>query len=296
MRLIRPILAASAALTLASCSCGAEKQEPAPPPAPAAQATPAPTPAPPTVEIPAADPLPKSDLPWAVAVSEGPVVACRVGENYLDGGECPDRVFAVRIEYDLTETPLSLTTGETDLGPSPEEPCPHYKSLAEQPSDVTQLGRKGETLSPEDPAVKAWLDPLLTGGLKIVRLRAVDIDGDGRMEQFFELDTHPDEHFVSGPATPTSVVGVRTVGADGSAVVTELYRDAGTLKDGEQSEYAYGKGSLYGLTDIEGDGALEAVVVGGKVQDMRYELHALVGGGAAKLAQLACKWGDAPSQ
>ncbi|GEM_PF-4422502 len=295
MRPTRLFLIGACALLFAGCSCGEKPSETPKPASTPAAVTAAPTPAPtPAAVVPPADALPTSALPWAVVVSEGPVVACRVGDDYLPGEECPDRVMAVRIEYDLTEAPLALTTAEVDVVSAEDPACPHYKKLAEEPSDVAQLGRLGETLSAEDPDVKAWLDPLLEGGLKPVRLRAIDVDGDGRMEQFFELDTHPEQHFVKGPATLVSVVGVRTTAADGAASITELYRDQGTLKAGEESEYAYGKGSLYGLTDIEGDGALEAVVVGGKIQDMRYELHALVGGGAAKLAQLHCKWGDTP--
>jgi hypothetical protein len=237
--------------------------------------------------------MPKSDLPWAIAVSEGPVIACRTAETYLDGDKCPEEVFAQRIEFDLS-VPFSITTGPTKLTDSPDSACPHYRGLEEQPSDITQLGRVGKDLSPEDPDVSAWLKPLLTDDLKVVRVRSLDIDGDGRDESFYELDTHPNMAFVQGPAKMLSVVGMRSVGADGVESITQLYRDAGELAAGSASEVGYGKGSLYGFADLEGDGALEAVIVGGKVQDMRYEVYSLAGGGAARLAQLACKWGETP--
>ena len=291
MRTTRLFLSGALALTIIGCS----RDEPAASKVVTAPLVAAPTPAPPPapkVDVPAAEPLPKSDLPWAVAISEGPVIACRVGDEFKNGDACPEEVFAVRIEWDLTEAPFSLTTGVTKLGPSNEEVCPHYKSLVDQPSDIVQLGRIGKMLSPDDEDVKAWLSPLLKDGLKPVRLRSFDLDGDGRDEQLYELDTHPREHFVKGPAKLVSVVGVRTTSADGTASVAELYRDEGSLEAGEESEYGYGKGTLHGLTDLDGDGALEVVIVGGKIQDMRYELHMLAGGGSAKVAELACKWGD----
>jgi hypothetical protein len=277
------------------CSRGDDAATPAPQVQPPAQATPAPQ-ATPEIAVPAAEAMPESDLPWAAVISEGAVVACRDGDTFMDGDKCPDKVFAVRIEWDVTDKPVSLTTGETMLTANyDDDPCPHYRLLADQPSDITQLGRIGKNLAPDDPEIKAWLDPLLQGGaLKVVRLRALDVDGDGRDEQFYELDTHPDVAFVDGPAKMVSVIGVRSVSADGTASVTELYRDEGELAAGVTSEFGYGKGSIYGWVDIDGDSALEVVITGGKIQDMRYELHTIAGGGAAKLAQLACKWGDVP--
>ena len=142
-----------------------------------------------------------------------------------------------------------------------------------------------------DPEVAAWLGPLLQGGLEVKALRAMDLDGDGIEEQLFELDTHPDLHHITGPAAVASVVGIRSVMTDGSAVITELYRSEGSIAEGDATEVAYGRGSVLGVTDVEGDGVLEVVVTGGRVQSMEWVVHSIAGGGSAELLRLECRWG-----
>lgn len=277
------------ALCLSLLGCGGasnapgpnDTQPPAAAPTPAAEPTPAPL---------AKDPMPTSALPWAVAVSEGPVLGCRVDGVYVPTEKCPDEVFGVHVTTEFADAPVVLTTGETSLGPSNDEACPQYRTFARLPRTQTRLGRAGSRPDPADSAVSEWLNPLRTGGLKLKDLRAVDLDGDGTDEHLFALDTHPEEHFIAGPATLGSIVGVRTVLPDGTAVITELYRSEGTIAEGEQTEQGYGAGNIHGVTDIEGDGVLEVLVTGGRIGTMEWSLHSIVAGGSAEILRVECHW------
>ena len=244
----------------------------------------------PPVDVPDAEPLPTSDLPWAAVISENLVVACRDGDEYLSGDDCPDEVFAVRVENNL-EAPVALTFGPVVLTQAPNEACPNFKVPKVEPSDTAESGRVGRRLAPADPSVKEWIDELRgEEGLKVADLRAFDFDGDGRDEYVFELDSHPNWPFLKGPLEPTSFLGMRRVAEDGTATIVEIHRDRGSLAPGEVSPNSYSKGSFMGVTDIDGDGAMELVAAIGKPFDMSYAIFAIVGDTATRLAGVRCTW------
>lgn len=214
---------------------------------------------------PKASPAPP---PVRVVVYEGEAVACLVDGKGINGMDCPAEGLGVSVAP-IAAGAASLSTGAVTLTNGPDdEMCSHNKRVVSFASKALPNTRK---ITPISLPSKTYSDLLaeatkLTAPI-ITQLFKVDLDGDGKDEVVFSIDSGDLIYDAAGNATSYGYVGVRRIGADGQ-VKTHLifeHKESWTAAQITSGEVfvAHRYGKVLGLTDMDGDGKAELLVEDG---------------------------------
>lgn len=158
------------------------------------------------------------------------------------------------------EGPITLRLGVTSAEPAGEDdfPCTGNLRLAPEWTSEQAIGRSATAL-PSDSERYAKLigDALGHPDPGIVALWRLDLEGDGTDEVLFEI--HEED-----TRSRYSAVGLRKIGAGGEVETLVLheasFEAAEDDPDGMRGLDAWVSASLWGLTDVDGDGELEVVL------------------------------------
>jgi hypothetical protein len=194
---------------------------------------------------------------------DGLLVCMETGKVFEDLQECPLRILEVGMAP-IADGPMvipqwvstvSPAVGEEDLG----EPCGDMRLVNAQVSMPGQeIGRSMTTMSLDSRSYGKRIKAA-TGAaeVKLRELVRVDLDGNGTEEVLFEVNSH-DGFMLEGPTEIVSIVGMRAI-VEGEVKTFLLHDTQQSLGRGDQIHY-WQRGSLNGVTDVEGDGRLEIVV------------------------------------
>lgn len=185
------------------------------------------------------------------------------GKVSEDRQDCPLRIHevgTVPIAGGPIVIPQWVSTISPAVGDEYEgEPCGDMRLVNAQ---VAMPGQEiGRSMTPMSLDSRSYRKRIKTAtGAAEVSLRAlvrVDLDGNGTEEVLFEVNSH-DGFMLEGPTEIVSIVGMRAI-VEGEVKTFLLHDTQQSLGEGDQIHY-WQRGSLNGITDIEGDGRLEIVV------------------------------------
>lgn len=202
-------------------------------------------------------------------VYEGEAVACLVDGKGTNGMDCPLTGTGISVapiatgQASLSTGPLTLRAGQDET-----EMCSHNRRVVSfdakalpKTRKVTQMALPSSTyqgLIAEATGVK---DPIIT------QLFKVDLDGDGKDEVVFTVDSGDLIYDAAGNASSYAFVGVRRVGADDQVKTHFIYqhKESWTVAQISSGEVfiAHRYGKVLGLTDIDGDGRAEILTEDG---------------------------------
>lgn len=226
-------------------------------------------------------------------VDEHNALACVVDGKPVKGDECPLSGTGVGIAP-LQAGPIRLPTGPLTLAAgNPEEMCGWQRTIASfdkaTPMDV---GRSVTPIElPSSTYSKLIAEHTGIKEPKITQLAKVDLEGDGKDEVLFVVDSGDTLYDAAGNGSTYAWVGVRRIGADGQVKTHMLYSHkasytAKAIADGDIPTHFYGK--ILGVTDIDGDKKLEIVVEDGFYEGRTRSVWRVDDGGATRLGDTGC--------
>lgn len=195
-------------------------------------------------------------------IIHGMVLFCWKEGKVIQANQCPEKIQEVGI-VSARSGPIKVALWETVLSevPAKEEqlkPCGNTRgAMSRKGPTVHDLQRKMQQLKIDEKRFLALIgEQIKLTNPSITKLFRVDLDGDSVKEVLFEVNSH-NEFIISGPDTVFSIIGVRKL--QGTKVkVFVLHDERRVVEEGKQLSY-WLRGSLVGVTDIEGDGKLEVV-------------------------------------
>ncbi len=204
--------------------------------------------------------VPASGLSPGV-VHDNTVIVCVHDGLTLGGDGCPATLSGVGVAP-VKSGPIQLVRSATKAGVdgSGGGPCDQQQhAVAVGPRVPIHLGRSMTVLPNDNPRYRKLLgealsipDPIIT---TLVR---VDLEGDGKEEVLFVLDSHPGQWPMGKKGLSYAVVGVRRIAADGGVETLPLFSHQEQMTGESATDHL--RGTLEGVTDLDGDGKLEVVV------------------------------------
>ena len=191
------------------------------------------------------------------------VLFCWKDGALLEDSQCPQKIIQVDIAP-LAAGPVRIPQWRSTLSPyDPEEadqgPCEGLRYVESQEALPAQDVGRQITLTDVKSSTYRRLIQEASGAaeVNIQQLARIDLDGNGTEEVLFEVNSH-EGFMLEGPTHLVSLVGMRAI-VDGEVKTFIIHDTQKTLKAGEQIHY-WQRGSLLGVTDVEGDGRLEVVL------------------------------------
>lgn len=228
-----------------------------------------------------------------VVVDSEVAVACEVAGAGTSGDACGAGTTAVGVAP-LVAGQVKLPVGAVTWRPRDvAEMCDHQlrvASFAGQPVDlgrtVTPLGLTNATY------VKLLAEVTGRPAAPVTQLAKVDLEGDGKDEVIFAVDTGDAVVERNGDHFSGAWVGVRRIGADGQVKTHLLFQSAVTYK---AAEVASGErlpthyfAKVLGLTDVDGDKKLEVVVQDGFYEGATTTVWRVTDSGPVKVGATGC--------
>ena len=217
-----------------------------------AKNTPIPSPTPPPVT-----------LPDVRAVAHNMVLFCWKDGQLIADSACPAQVRQIGVS-NVANGPVRIEQMLSTISSLPkdglDEPCGNMR-IVESSVSAPAITVEGREMKLHDPKSKSYRTRLAeTAGMAdppVEQLVRIDLDGDGTEEVLFVINSHS-EWMVNGPDTILSMVGIRAV-VDGEVKTQLIHNTRDTIAKGQSAHY-WLKGTIAGITDIEGDGCLEVVI------------------------------------
>ena len=233
-----------------------------------------------------------------VVVDDHVAVACAPGAVPTNGDRCQPSTGGPLVGVSIAPPasgPVRLAVGPLALRPAHDgEMCEHQQFIHTFDRTAPMPVGREATLLPLPSTVysKAVGDAVGIPNPKITTLLKVDLEGDGKDEVIFIVDSADIQLDAKGNATSYAFAGVRRIGADGQLKTHLLFKSlvrypAAQVQDGSVIPIHY-FAKLVGLTDVDGDGKLEVVIQDGFYEGVSTRVFRVGDGGAVKIGETGC--------
>lgn len=218
------------------------------------------------------------------------LILCWQDGKPIDAKECPTSIHQIGLAP-IKAGPISLSNAVSQVSAldtnSQGEPCGEIRNITNSIAlPAIQIPRSISLHDPQSKKYRARIAEATQAKDTPIRVLArVDLDGNGSEEVLFEVNQDIDWH-VKGPANIVSLVGIRAL-INGDVKTLLLHDEQTSVPANEQIHY-WQKGTLEGVTDIDGDGRLEIVLGTSYYEGAAFSVYSFDGTQFTRLGAYGC--------